>query len=399
MAGGVKNTQMIKLSKEIWNYLLSRGITVTTEYLPSKMNVIADRESRERADSSEWKLCAEEVDLFASRLTHQLPHYVAWRQDPYSQATDAMQQDWSQKFLYAFPPFCLINRVLQKVRHEESQCILIITPTWHTQPWYPVLLQMIIEAPILLPRKNILLKNPSGSVHPLIGNKTLRLAAWKISGKKLSWSGISESASKLIANPRRESSSGSYESAWRKWVGWCHRRHVDPISCDLIPILDFLGEMFDAGYEYRTINSHRSAISAFHNNIDGVKFESHKQVCQLLSGVFNRRPPQPKYTFIWDVQTVLDYIKRVWPENEALSDKHLTLKLTMPLALTSTSRAIQIHHLDISQMGGLPDQYRFCYTKLHKGWEKPSVDFYAYEEDPRLCVVKCLDEYFSRSKA
>ena len=54
--GGVKSLEMIKLSKEIWDYLLSRGITITTEYLPSKLNIIADRESREKVDSSEWKL-------------------------------------------------------------------------------------------------------------------------------------------------------------------------------------------------------------------------------------------------------------------------------------------------------------------------------------------------------
>ena len=54
--GGVKSLKMIKLSKEIWDYLLSRRITITTEYLPSKLNVIADREFREKVDFLEWKL-------------------------------------------------------------------------------------------------------------------------------------------------------------------------------------------------------------------------------------------------------------------------------------------------------------------------------------------------------
>ena len=54
--GGVKPLEMIKLNKEIWDYLLSRGITITTEYLPSKLNITADRDSREKVDSSEWKL-------------------------------------------------------------------------------------------------------------------------------------------------------------------------------------------------------------------------------------------------------------------------------------------------------------------------------------------------------
>lgn len=145
-------------------------------------------------DSSEWKLCPKvfsvlcqkmgtpQIDLFASRLTNQLPQYFAWRPDPFSRGTDAMQQIWPQEFLYAFPPFCLINRVLQKTRRERTPEVLIITPTWHTQPWYPQLPQMSIERPLLLSRQNSLLRNPLGRVHLLVENKTLRLAAWKISG-------------------------------------------------------------------------------------------------------------------------------------------------------------------------------------------------------------------------
>ena len=93
-----------------------------------------------------------------------------------------MHHDWSQDYLYAFPPFCLISRILQKVGQERTPSMLLITPTWHTQPWYPSLLQMSIETPVILPRINILLKDPLGK-HPLITNKTLRLAAWKSSGK------------------------------------------------------------------------------------------------------------------------------------------------------------------------------------------------------------------------
>ena len=54
--GGVNSLEMFKLVKGVWNYLLSRGITITTEYLPSKLNIIGDRESSEKVDFSEWKL-------------------------------------------------------------------------------------------------------------------------------------------------------------------------------------------------------------------------------------------------------------------------------------------------------------------------------------------------------
>ena len=66
-------------------------------------------------------------DLFASRVLHQLPHYISWKIDPFSQGRDAFQISWAHKFVYAFPRFALIGRVLQKV--NQDQCLmLIITP-------------------------------------------------------------------------------------------------------------------------------------------------------------------------------------------------------------------------------------------------------------------------------
>ena len=65
------------------------GITITVEYLPVILNVEADFRSRSVTDSGEWKLNPEtfrmickalwapDIDLFASRMSHQLPMYVS----------------------------------------------------------------------------------------------------------------------------------------------------------------------------------------------------------------------------------------------------------------------------------------------------------------------------------
>ena len=37
-----------------------------------------------------------------------------------------------------------------------------------------------------------------------------------------------------------------------------------------------------------------------------LRLDLHPQVSSLMSGVFNQRPP--KYSFIWDVETLLKYI-------------------------------------------------------------------------------------------
>ena len=54
-------------------------------------------------------------------------------------------------------------------------------------------------------------------------------------------------------------------------------------------------------------------------------------------------------------------------------------------------------------MGQLNNQYVFKYSQLYKSWNKgkssPIVKFHAHEKDPRLCVVKCIDEYLLRSNS
>ncbi len=53
--------------------------------------------------------------------------------------------------------------------------------TWSTQPWYPLLLDLLIEQPLVLPRSQSLLKDPFNQVHPLLEKGQLELAAWKVS--------------------------------------------------------------------------------------------------------------------------------------------------------------------------------------------------------------------------
>ena len=77
-------------------------------YLPGKNNIVADSESRELKDRSDWMLNKSvfsqildrfpnlNVDLFASHLTFQLPCFFSCRPDPLVEAVDAFLQDWRE---------------------------------------------------------------------------------------------------------------------------------------------------------------------------------------------------------------------------------------------------------------------------------------------------------------
>ena len=86
------------------------------------------------------------------------------------------------KSLYVFPPFCMILKVLSKVRKEKVPMMIVVTPAWPSQLWYPEAMRMSIQQPTLLTWRRDLLKNPQGETHPLFQNKTFKLVAWMVSG-------------------------------------------------------------------------------------------------------------------------------------------------------------------------------------------------------------------------
>ena len=82
---------------------------------------------------------------------------------------------------YIFPPFSLLDRILTKLKVEEVPDALVIAPRWPTAHWYPPLLHLLVQRPILLPQWDELLTLPQEDfLHPL--KDVMRLAAWYVSG-------------------------------------------------------------------------------------------------------------------------------------------------------------------------------------------------------------------------
>ena len=113
-----------------------------------------------------------EVDLFASRLSTQLPRFYSWRPDPQSQALDAFFQGWSKVRGYAFPPFALEGRCLRQLLAKNVLHLVQVAPVWQSQPWYPLLLQLCVAPPILFPHYPGLLTR-QGEVHKPISGASL----------------------------------------------------------------------------------------------------------------------------------------------------------------------------------------------------------------------------------
>ena len=181
------------VSKSIWEWCFAHHCVLEAFHIPGSSNLQADSLSRQYNRNLEWKLhptvfkwisnslFVPDIDLFASRLNFQTSVYVSWCPDPGAWAVDAFSFCWREFKPYIFPPFSLLGRILTKLKVEEVPDALVIAPWWPIAHWYPPLLQLLVQRPILLPQWDELLTLPQEDfLHPL--KDVMRLAAWHVSG-------------------------------------------------------------------------------------------------------------------------------------------------------------------------------------------------------------------------
>jgi hypothetical protein len=150
--------------------------------------------------------------------------------------------------------------------------------------------------------------------------------------------------------------------------------------------------------EYRTINTYRSALSGALSPIEGFPVGQHPIVVRLLKGMLNLRPAMPRYQQSWDINAVLVYLRSL-PNNQDLPLSVLTQKLALLLALTAPKRSSELKLLDLRFMRLVPEGVVFELPGLTKtSSEVTSVFFARFDDCERLCVLRCLQSYISRTE-
>ena len=128
---------------------------------------------------------------------------------------------------------------------------------------------------------------------------------------------------------------------------------------------------------------------------------AHPLVIRSMKGVFNLRPPAPRYIVTWDVQPVLRELKSMYPLH-TLTLKDLTFKLVMLMALTQAARiqtlhllgAYGIHMEQVAISVPLTGNIKQC----RPGFNVQTVKFPAYAKDISLCVCFTLQHYLARTE-
>ena len=189
--GGVKSLKCHVQAKNIWLWAMERKIHISAEHLPGSKNVLADKASRIFDKNTEWELDHHvfssiqenfgvlEIDLFASRINKKYEKYASWKPDPFSVIVDAFSANWACLKFYAFPPFSMVLACVQKIRAEQATGVLVV-PLWITQPWFPIVMRMLVQPPIVSPLNSLFLSYQKETKHQQ--HKNLRMMACHLSG-------------------------------------------------------------------------------------------------------------------------------------------------------------------------------------------------------------------------
>ncbi|XP_031333996.1 uncharacterized protein LOC116164009 [Photinus pyralis] len=365
--GSIHHSALFDLTKRIWEWCEERNLWLHVSYISSSDNWIADRESRSLTPETEWSLSNRafkvvtkrfglpEIDLFASKNNHKCPIYVSWQRDPDAVKVDSFTIQWSNLAFYAFPPFALILRVLQKIIDDKAEGIQA-TPPFGEQP-FSTGGQVIREA---FTRKEL----PKNVVETILHSLS-------------------------------EATIQQYGGTFKLWWPYCAKKGISPFDGTPAHVMEFLQYLYDTGNQsYGTFNSHRSALSL----ILSTDLAGHPVVSRFLKGISKLRPQKPRYDVVWDPHIVLSFLeKRSTPTLQALSEKLVTLLALSTAHRMQTFSLIRLPNIIESRTGFqilIEDKIKTS----GPGRKQPCLQLPYFTETPNLCVATTLKEYLAATK-
>ena len=189
--GGLKSLSLLKVARDVLHLCNQRRIRITSAFVPTEENILADAASR-GLQVADWHLLPStfhrltlvfglpEIDLFASQASAQVPRFLSWNIEDLAEGFDALSLPWCHRLAYLFPPLPLMGRVIEKLSKAQGY-YLLVAPYWETQKWFPSLFLLhILEARRLPFHPRLVVDLQTGKPPPTLNH--LRLVVWKILG-------------------------------------------------------------------------------------------------------------------------------------------------------------------------------------------------------------------------
>ena len=148
---------------------------------------------------SEWSLSREEfdrvsdfwgrpqVDLMATAANRQVVKFISPVPHPEALGVDAFVTPWPMVGLaYIYPPSSIVSKVIQLIRRQRPQRILLIAPMASSRPYHSDLVEMALSPPVPVCREfgtlyQQLSSENQSRVHEV--PHLFQLGAWLLSGQ------------------------------------------------------------------------------------------------------------------------------------------------------------------------------------------------------------------------
>ena len=137
------------------------------------------------------------VDMFTTASNTHLPWFMSLIPEPRALVVDALSQNWQGRSMYMFPPFILLNKVIQKLWSTQAAEVILIAPWWPKQSWFPHLLRLCVDHPLFFPYRQDLLSQQDQNV--CLGQKVVPSARIEALLRHYKAAGFSEKVSRLAA--------------------------------------------------------------------------------------------------------------------------------------------------------------------------------------------------------
>ena len=200
---------------------------------------------------------------------------VSFKPDPGAKAVDAFTLSWRGTRFYAFPPFCVIPKVLQNSCRDRTKGVVVV--------------------PLILAKSTMVStdskdadKLPNASISeeesvksttkPSRGTSTSKTATEYLRSirSRFRRTGFSKQATYIMCSSWRTEPPKRYACYVAKWRRYAHSRHIDSISPSISEAVNILAHLHKSGLGYSAICVARSALSSYLNIADVVDFGQHK---------------------------------------------------------------------------------------------------------------------------
>ena len=296
--GGAHSPTLLRLTVELLLWLEAQNIIVQARHIPGCLNVIADHCCIFRV----WG--TPEVDMFATLSNSHLPRFMSPIPEPRALAVDALSQDWQGRSMYMFPPFPLLNKVMQKLRSTQVAEVILVAPWWPSQSWFPHLPRLCVEHPLILPYRRDFLSQQDQKY--ISDGKSYHLHVWR-----LSCNTIKQQAFQTRSLGSRQPLGGP-----------------QPIACTMID-------------GFASLDGPRDKV-LIHLRLTA-RVVLHRTISDMIASMELHRPRITPVLPQWDLSVVLEALSKspYEPLREA-SFKHLTLKMVFLLAMASAGRRSEL---------------------------------------------------------